>query len=354
MDQKYTYSKDVNSGRLTKEIQRSAITTALDYIDTSPGNVDIYMKAVLSGDDETLLSSLVSSHVNTPLPIEAGGVYTADGTLLVDVGFHVGAPGTQSYTVLTHDYSDRTTWYQKSVQITDEVLSANESFTIYSASKQHWVNIQSQRLTIQYKCALRRDGTFVDKALWNVVVKVNDVVATTGYDIDFTNGTITFSSPLIESDVVKATFHHNDDVPLCSEFILRPATLKKMVVEHVELQFSKSITFTDIFRLEIWAGLDLEDFGSFPDVMYDAGYGQYRIDYRGMHDFINISNEGKGFIPACGGLTSDVLVFPFNYVQAITLLSSIGTLIRLRTINDLEIGTCEIASAAFYLEEMPE
>jgi hypothetical protein len=66
---KYTYSISgdtangvLNSTDLKAEIAASAIVTALDYI-TSTGNVlDIWMKAALSGGDETLLGNVVAAH----------------------------------------------------------------------------------------------------------------------------------------------------------------------------------------------------------------------------------------------------------------------------------------------------
>lgn len=57
----FPYSK-VNSLRLTDEIQESGVTIALDYINTSDDDCDIWFKAGLPSDDETTLSGIVSSH----------------------------------------------------------------------------------------------------------------------------------------------------------------------------------------------------------------------------------------------------------------------------------------------------
>lgn len=69
MSNKYTYSiandfpyHKVDSARLTDEIQDSAITIALDYVNTSNDNCDIWFKAALPSADETVLSGIVSSH----------------------------------------------------------------------------------------------------------------------------------------------------------------------------------------------------------------------------------------------------------------------------------------------------
>ena len=54
-------------GRLTQEIQVSAIVTALDHIDGSDSGCDIWFKAALDTADEALLSSIVADHSGEPL-----------------------------------------------------------------------------------------------------------------------------------------------------------------------------------------------------------------------------------------------------------------------------------------------
>jgi len=74
MSVKYTYTKDVVSCRLHKEIQDSAIVTAIDYVLVKGANVEIYFKDTLSSGDETLLDGIVSSHDNIPLESEQAPV----------------------------------------------------------------------------------------------------------------------------------------------------------------------------------------------------------------------------------------------------------------------------------------
>jgi hypothetical protein len=64
---KYSYEKECDSNRLAQEISASAIITALDRIERVT-TTDIWFKDALSGGDETILSALVTAHVNTPLP----------------------------------------------------------------------------------------------------------------------------------------------------------------------------------------------------------------------------------------------------------------------------------------------
>ena len=72
---KYTYSissdfpnSKVCTGRLVYEISGSSIVTAIDSVNTSGDVCDIWMKAALSGGDETTLDGIVAAHSGEPLP----------------------------------------------------------------------------------------------------------------------------------------------------------------------------------------------------------------------------------------------------------------------------------------------
>ena len=57
-----TLNHKVDCTRLTSEIRSSAITKSLDYVTTSGDELDIYFKDVLSTNEQTLLSSVLSLH----------------------------------------------------------------------------------------------------------------------------------------------------------------------------------------------------------------------------------------------------------------------------------------------------
>jgi hypothetical protein len=63
----YYYTKNVNTDLLLKEIQDSAIVTAINYITLQGASLSIAFKAELSISDETLLTSVVTNHdANAP------------------------------------------------------------------------------------------------------------------------------------------------------------------------------------------------------------------------------------------------------------------------------------------------
>ena len=82
---KYSYSissdfpnHKVASDRLLAEIKASAIVTAVDYINTSGDDCDVWFKDALSVGDKTILDGLVAVHSGEPLPDAATTVVIKD------------------------------------------------------------------------------------------------------------------------------------------------------------------------------------------------------------------------------------------------------------------------------------
>lgn len=95
---KYSYSvsgdfpnEKVDVNRLTKEIRESAIVAALDYIDVSSDDCNIWFKDALSGGDQTVLDGIVAAHSGEPLP-DAAKPVTIDGARFDSDGKQVIVP----------------------------------------------------------------------------------------------------------------------------------------------------------------------------------------------------------------------------------------------------------------------
>jgi len=277
-----------------------------------------------------------------------------DGVRFVDVGLRRGTLGSESFTIVTHDLGDRTSWYQFSMPEVNLVLSTADGLVFQAAAgKRHWIDIHGKNLTVDTDKILEKDGTLSSFSKYEVTVKVDDVVVTTGFTVDFTLGKVTFGSS--QTGVVKASFYHNDGVTNRSNYLIKPVTGMKFLVEHVELQFSKTTTFTGPIIFETWAGGSLSDYADFSDALYAAGYGQAKTVYRGLRDLINWCNNQYPVLPVSGidGFTADVLVFPFKFLISPEIKNSQGTLFRVGTINDVELVS-ELATTTFYMENSPE
>jgi hypothetical protein len=347
-----TLNSKVDAEHLKSEVDTSDIVTACRKVSVSSGQINIVFKDVLVSGDESILTTLVNNHDGTPISIITTN---PDGVQLVDVVFRKGHTGSVSRTIVSHEYSDRTTWYQRSVRVVDEVLSEDSSGLAFSAVNANWINIYSNKFTAPYNRVQQRDGTFANQSDYEYIIKVDDIVQTSGFTVDYVTGIVTFDSSQ-SGKTVKATYSHNDGVTFRSEFIVTPPAGKKYLIEHMECQFSQSTVFNGAFRFEIWAGNTLAFFdgSDWINALYDGGYGQYRMDYRNFVDFINIGNLGTGSIPTLTGHSSNICVFPFNYVKAIELKSSQLALIRIMVMGDIETTGADLSTVTVYFEESPE
>jgi len=274
---------------------------------------------------------------------------SGQGNLIFEQGIFTGASTSRGVSLVTPDLGDRTTWYQKSSQVTNETLTDSGDGLTFTSAHPHWINIYSLKVTYTHKQIPKRDGTFGKHADWAITIKVDGSTVTTGFTINYPAGTVTFNSSKSGSTIT-ATYWHNDGVTHPSEWLLVPGTGKKLVVEHAELQFSSGMAVNDTIRFEIWAGANLATYGSFPDYLFEAGYGQMRADYRDANDLINTANLGQGEIPKFGSLTKNVTVIPFNYLQAFCLSSAQGAIFRVVLTNDTPYTDCDICTGTFYTQ----
>lgn len=366
---KYSYAKLCASDRLQMEISAAAITIALDRIETvsSPAGTDIWFKDALPEGQETTLTALVTAHSGLPLPV-SDEKRNAKGALVVDVSTELGLPGAESITLNTHDWSDRTTWYQRSVQVTNELLTDSVSGITFSSAHPWWINMDSMNLTYDYESVPERDGVFSDRALRRPVVTsdgvamnlcVNKAMSTSGdYSVNFETGQVTFYMSQAGKEV-RATYYHNDGVARRSEWILNPPANKVYLLKYVEIQFSKTIEFSSGIHIDIWAGGNAygpvpDVYGDFDQETYDAGFGQNKSFYRGPKDFMNIcTNRASQVIPAFGGMLHDMLVFPFDYLVNAQIRSDQGAIIMMYLEDDVPFANCELSTCTLYMQLVP-
>ena len=274
---------------------------------------------------------------------------SASGNQIVEYAPPTGPTGQKAISLVTPNLSDRTTWYQKSVQVIGATLTDSGDGLTFTSANPWWVDINNAKLTYTYKQIPKRDGTMGKHADWAASISVNGVVQTTGFTIDYAAGTVTFSSSQ-SGNAVTATYWHNNGVTNPSEWLFVPAGGKVYTINCVELQYSMNIAPTmDTILFEIWAGASVATYGSFSNALFDAGYGQFRASYRSVWDIINVTNnQNSTVILAHGPMQNDLFIAPFNYTQAVRMDSAQGTLLRMCLQNNTPISS-EITSACFYL-----
>lgn len=302
----------------------------MQYVAKSDYGYDLYafddemhFKCILEGSAE-ITDFETNYKASANVPIHSNKVTPDQGALKVSTY----APEGSSATKVSHDWTDKTTWQGSSIEISAEVMTTGDDLT-FSSANDNWIDLTHGKLYDEYN--------LVDKK--EPVIYVDDVETTTGFTIDFSLGEVVFDSSQ-SGKTIKCDYWHADK----SDYILAPDTGKIMLIEHAELQFSKDIDVTTAINFEVW-GYNPADLPN--KMLYQ------RIKYKNIKDIINAANLGQGFIPAVGGLTNDILVFPFNYATVKPFKSSLGLELRVNTDNDDALGG-EWGTATFYILSQDE
>ena len=232
---------------------------------------------------------------------------SAQGIPLVGIRRPEGA----STTFVSHDFTNKSTWYSNATQVTGETLTA--AGLVYSAVNDGWIDLEHGKVYNEAAIADKKAPKIYD----------GGVEVTSGFTINYEAGTVTFDSA--PSGAITADYYYGSD----SCFVVAPTSGKILILEHAELQFTADIDMTTPINFEIWVynPADLPN-----KIPYKT------IKYKNMKDIINSCNLGQGYIPAVGELTQDVLVFPFNYVTVIPMKYSDGAELRIHADNHTELG----------------
>lgn len=317
---------------LIKAISDSVnIIIALDSATTSlfGDQLTVGFKADLS--DWSYVDAIVTAHDGVPLPQnDVTSVSIAEdlsvlktSTLIPKVSIY--DPEGDAATIGTHDFSKKQTWYQNSVLVSGEVLTTTDNL-VFSSVHTFWIDLTH---SLMYdEDVINSTGTYTP------VIKIDDVVQTSGFTINYSTGGVTFSSSV--SGVVTANYYY----ATTSYFAVKPKTGKVLAIKAAEVQFTTDVVINDSFVFEAW-------FKSHPTYGTMAIPGT-RIAYKSPKDFMTACNEGQGLIPAWGGMVNDTHVFPFKYARPKPVKYSQYIEIRVYLLTHQPI-TGEYATGTFYV-----
>jgi hypothetical protein len=236
-------------------------------------------------------------------------------------------PEGSSTTIVSHNFTDKCSWYQGSVKVTAETLSTSDDLTFTSA-KTHWIDLENGRLYDEDNIMLSCGNEYKPK------IYVNGTIQTSGYTVNPVNGSVTFSSSQA-GNAVTATYYYADK----SWYIIRPKEGKILSIKTAEVQFCSDTVLNGAFLFEPWFNHPVYGWIAVP-----GG----KISYKNFKDFISACNGGQGLIPAIGDVTSDVHVFPFNYARPRPVKYSDNVEIRVYVQNHVPAGG-QYATATFYV-----
>jgi len=258
---KYTYSistdftnAKIAPDRLEQEIRQSAIIIAIDYINTSGDDCDIWFKDTLSSGDETILDGVVGAHSGVPLP-ENLAPTTSDGSPIVSLAgeqpdkairvAQVGRLGTEVI-FATHDFADPTTWFGDSERVTDEVLVDSGDGYTFTSEHINWIDMTHGKVFDEDVHAEEVEHNY------SVIIKVDNVIvnqrlpfANSGgdYTVNYENGSITFVNSQ-SGKTVEASYSYENG----STWYMRPLPGKKLSIESAEAQFSVDTIINDTIQ----------------------------------------------------------------------------------------------------------
>jgi voltage-gated potassium channel Kch len=362
----YTYSiqsdfpnHKVASDRLVREIQASAIVTALGWIDTDGDACYIWFKDELSVGDKTLLDGLVAAHAGEPLPnpalpVSIEGVVPTSQNRLPTVAARPVAP---KVTFVTPNWCDKTTWYGDAVAVVDEVAIDGGDHKTYVVLHQNLIDTYHGKITfedtlkdangISFRVAVKVDGA--------VKVEQDPQLAAPNGDfvVDYAAGAVVFHSAQVPSAVVEVTYHYARS----SLFVIAPVAGKRLYVGTVEVQFSEDLEMLDSFVFQAYGYVDV--FAPqlmLPPTSLPSGtkipLGD-PLTYKTMTDFLNDSNSSYPAYPAFGGtnwraLKKQAYLFVWDYLVGMTCLEARYGM-ELRVFLQHEIPCVgEFGTATFY------
>lgn len=288
------------------EIPTSAILERLSglsslFQDVSSGDIELSRDGVSSIDGDPVAHwNFLRSHVvdfdkkTSSLGIPMVSVYDPEG---------------EFQTFISHDFTDKTSWYSQSSRVLDESPSVNsEDPKIYELSHDNVIDLTHGKVT--------REDAFAGD--YSVIVKKGGIVQTSGYSIDYENGRIIFESDPAPSQILVSYSY-----AVGSGFVLKPETGKKLVIRRSEIQFTSDVRMT-VTKMEIW-GYNPADLPN--KIPYEV------LKYKNVKDMLNIANLCY-MVPAFHDITADLYVFPFDYARPIILDDASGMELRISTEND--------------------
>jgi hypothetical protein len=259
---------------------------------------------------------------------------------------------TSKKTIISHDWSDPTTWAESSVRVVEEVATDEGAHTSYALA--HTNVIDTYHGKVSQEDFLLDAGAFS----YRVVVTVNDVVKVeqdphygTGGDftVNYATGKIVFLAALSPSDVVKVTYHYATN----STFTVRPEAGKAIKLEFAEVQFSDDVEVNDSVIFQPYGLVDVFA----PQLMPGIPSGTKiplgnPVVYKALSDFQNDAVRSYPVYPAFGGSgwrasPRPLIVMDWDYVSSTLLRSDYGMEIRLSLQHDTPFGGW-YATATFY------
>jgi len=274
-------------------------------------------------------------------------------------------PTDSKRTFISHNFSDKTTWYTNSVLVQGETLVNSGDNLTYSASHTYIVDVTHGKITREdlltpmsasgvpittvtsYAIAVNVNGT-----------RVNEVSASTGvgdYVVDYVNGKITFQVARQPTDVVTCTYWYATN----NCFTIYTTGFNfNLGVNSIVVRLTNDVQLNDTFCYQAFGLVDIVapqavQYGLIPSgTMVPINQ---MIKYKRIADFMNDCQVTQTCDPVGGtgwrGLNIPTIIFNIDYLSTIVMPTAYGAELRIWTENS-EIITGTLSNTTFYCQEV--
>lgn len=304
-----------------KSVRDSLVPYKMTLCEVNGDQVETTFAASLNASEWLVIDDLAANHTGEPLPDTTAE--TADGIPKVVA---LSEPG-NSVSVVSHDWTKKTTWYSKAQQRTGEVAELDHDGFWNLATRYDLIDLKSGDVTFEDKI------TGYDQVVYNDGVVIPDSEITWDYHL----GRFEISAQYQIGNTI-GTITADVWISKESDFYVNvPQGVDKLMIKSAECQFSSDVQTQPIY-FEVQA-----------EVAPDTWVAVESNLHNSVKDIINIARQGTGRIPRCDRLKHDVLVFPIHYDRPIELTQTPHLRIVVRT-KDHKPMSGEWATITFYTE----
>jgi len=301
---------------------------------------------VVSADD-AIARVFLASGAPRILPLDSSGLSRVA----------VMKPNSTEVDIYTHDWTDRTTWYQGSFLVVDEIPTTAD-FTTYQLANRDVIDTYHGLITQE---DFLKDAGGLS---YRVSVTVNGAPKTENdpfylpalhddYSVNYADGTILFNAPLGPADAVLVTYH----AARSSLFTITPAKGTRLDLDSAEAQFSSDVDQTDTVFFQAFglAEVFAPNLGLPPGTKIPLGNP---TTYKTITDFQNAAQKAYPAYPAMGvqgnWRSTPFAIQPFNwpFVGLQQLIAAYGMEIRIWLQHDTPFKGW-YATATFYCLSYP-
>lgn len=246
----------------------------------------------------------------------------------------------KTYTYVTGDLTDKTSWFADSAQRTTYTLSDSGDGLTFTSGDANWID--------KSKVTMRGDlGTALD-----VKIYVDATLQTTGYTVDYVNGTVTFDSSQSGSTIT-ATYKYAQT----SNHLIFPASGKFYRLPKITAQFTKGASFSSGFQFKVWINNSQSG---------NTDYCVGTVQYVHVRDILARASQIQS-CPYFGGGSSEIIQATWDFARDgdgkdfAYKLFPVGTVVNpelrefnkisIEMINDEVVTGSDFCSATFYFEE---